>query len=152
MKKIKAKVTWFETQDTHQKTPSNYYFKASNWIDIYNSEEFNAHLTWSCWVIEERLKLMQIPYNPKNPKDSIKALDDRLKTIEMWIQQHDWLQAKILMAAHAATQQIKERLESWEVPYITFKWHKLSVGDQVDVYIDPKDSKNYRIDTDFLYC
>ena len=151
MKKIKAKVTWIEVRNTHQKTPSSYYFKASNWVDIYNSEEFKAQLTWSCWDIEERLKLMQIPYNPKKPKNSLKALDDRLKAIETEIQQHSWPKNQILMVAHNITQQTKERLESWEIPYITFKWHKLSVGDQVDIYIDPKDPMNYRIDTDFLY-
>jgi hypothetical protein len=32
-----------------------------------------------------------------------------------------------------------------------FKWHKIHIGDKVNVYIDPENQKNYWIDTDFLY-
>lgn len=153
MKKVNAKVVGFEVWDFNQEThtPTSYYFSASDWLESYSSEEFHATVIWGCWNISETLKLMQIPYNPEKPEDAIKALDDRLNQIEMELQQHSWPKTLLLRATYASTQQTKERLESWQTPYMEFKWHKLSVGDQVNVYVDPENPENYWIDTDFLY-
>jgi hypothetical protein len=40
-----------------------------------------------CGDIEKTLEMMQIPYNPKDINPTIRALEDRLKTIEMERQQ-----------------------------------------------------------------
>lgn len=153
MRKVDAKIVWFEVRNTDQETnrPTSYYFNASDWTEIYSSEEFHAIVIWECWDISETLKLMQIPYNPERPDDTIKALDDRLNQIEMELLQHSWPKALLLKWAYTATQLAKERLQSWQTPYMEFKWHKISVGDQVTVYIDPEDPQSYWIDTDFLY-
>lgn len=163
MRKIEAKIIWFEARNVNKETniPRSYYFNASDWLETYSSEEFRANVVWWCWDITETLKMMQIPYNPEKKEDTIKAQNDRLNQIEMELQQHSWVKklllkvaystTQILKWAYSATQTAKERLESWENPYMEFKWHKLSVGDQVSVYIDPDDPTNYRIDTDFLY-
>lgn len=164
MKRVDAKVTSFEPWDTETRTrtqlsirdnsvtkPTSYYFNASDWFETYSSEEFHADVKWECWDISEPLKLMQIPYNPEKPEDTIKALNDRLNQINIELQQNSWPKVLLLKTAYASTQKMKERLESWEIPYMEFKWHKLSVGDKVSVYVDPEDPKNYRIDTEFLY-
>ena len=46
----------------------------------------------------------------------------------------------------------KKTTETWcETPDIVVNWHKISVWDTVDVYIDPKDEKIYWMDIDFLF-
>lgn len=153
MRKVDAKVTWFEAWNVNQEThtPTSYYFNASDWIETYSSEEFHANVIWWCGDISESIRLMQIPYDPARPEDTIRALNERLNQIEVELQQHSWPKALLLRWAYAATQNAKERLESWQIPYMEFKWHKLSVGDHINVYVDPQDQKNYWIDTDFLY-
>lgn len=155
MRKIDAKVVSFElcgeVNKNGEHASSVYYFTASDWLEKYDSEEFDAIVTWRCWNIKETLELMEIHYNPQSKEDIIRALNERLQTIEIGLQETSWIKETLLRWAYAATQQVKKDLESWIIPYMEFKWHKLSIGDKVEVYIDPKNPKNYWIDTNFLY-
>lgn len=45
-----------------------------------------------------------------------------------------------------AVEQWYNKPEYWEV-----NWHRVTVWDTVDVYFDPNNSKNYRVDIDFLF-
>ena len=43
-------------------------------------------------------------------------------------------------------------IESWNIPqYWEVDWNKVSVGDSVDVYIDPNNPEIYWVDIDFLF-
>jgi len=152
MRRIDAKVTWFNAfGHNNDGSPVSYYFIASDWVDQFESEEFYANVVWLCGDIEKTLEMMQIPYNPKDINPTIRALEDRLKTIEMERQQCEWLKAMMFDSSYNSTRKIKEQLESWVNPYMEFRWHKLSVGDEVVVYVDHGNSKIYWVDTDFLY-
>lgn len=155
MRKIDAKVVSFklcwEVNKNGQHTSSIYYFTASDWSEKYDSEEFNAIVTWRCWDIRETLELMKIHYSPQNKENTIKALNERLQTIAIGLQETSWIKETLLRWAYAATQQVKENIESGMVSYMEFKWHKLFIGDKVEVYIDPNNPKKYWIDTNFLY-
>lgn len=153
MKRIDATVTWFERRgaDRHH-TPTSYYFIASNWIENYNSEEFDgANIIWFTWNIWQMLKLMNITYNPDDKDSTIKTLNNKLNEIEATKKQYEWLRAMMFDREYNLIKQAKEELENWNHTYMEFKWHKLSVGDKVNVYIDPENPENYWIDTDFLY-
>ncbi len=153
MKRIEAKVVAFEACNPNKETgvASTYYFTVSDWINDYDSEEFNAKVTWWCWNIGKSLELMKISYNSENPKITIRALNERLKTIEIELQEQTWIKATLLRWAYTATQKVKEDLEKWITPYMEFRWHKLSIWDRVGVYVDPENSDNYWVDADFLY-
>lgn len=155
MRKIDAKVMSFESCGEKDRngecTSSVYYFTASDWLKKYESEDFDAVVTWRCWDINDSLELMEIHYNPQKPEDTIRALDERLHTIENWLQECNWVKALLLKWAYSATQEVRENLKSWIIPCMEFRWHKLSIGDKVSVYIDPENPENYWIDTAFLY-
>ena len=53
MKRIEAKVTAFEACNPNKETgvATTYYFTASDWLSDYDSEEFQAKVTWWCWNI-----------------------------------------------------------------------------------------------------
>lgn len=133
------------------KNTSSYYFTASDWINTYDSEQFYADVIWWCWDLDGFLKSMKISYNPENLKNTIKALNERSDAIEMEILQHNWPKSIFLKMTYDAIQKVKRRLKCWINPYMEFKWHKLSIGDKVNVYLDPENPKNYWIDTKFLY-
>lgn len=51
----------------------------------------------------------------------------------------------------AAVQHEKELVKTWSQPsYLVVNWHKISVWDYIDVYIDSDNEKSYRMDIDFL--
>ena len=152
MKKISAKIISFRPWDIDKKSQRviTYYFTASDWMENYDSEEFSANVVWP-WDLVESLNLMQIPYNIDNPKNTIVNLDGRLNTIKVQSEHSNFFKRKLLKAAYDATENVKESMGNWEVPYMEFKWHKIHIGDKVNVYIDPENQKNYWIDTDFLY-
>ena len=160
MKKIDAKIICFKNLKG-----GSCYFIASDWHEQFYSENFYHAIIW-WWLCDTKtietlnksdilktkkiLKSLHIPYNPKNKKDLIKPLENRLNKIEEQLQQSNWKNL-ILQTEYNLINKVKWTLTTPEPQFMEFKWHKLSVGGRVDVYVDPKNSESYWVDTDFLY-
>lgn len=158
MKKIDAKIICFKA------FKGNIYFIATDWHEQFNSENFHHASIWWLWDIEtietlnksdilktkKILESLHIPYNPQNKEDTIKSLENRLNNIEAELQQSNWKNL-ILQTEYNLINKVKWTLTNPEPQFMEFKWHKLSVGGRVDVYVDPKNSESYWVDTDFLY-
>lgn len=90
--------------------------------------------------------------NETHKQDVLKEIDKR-KAEEEYDIQNWWLLKKLTIKWKSLfSKDEKKIVETWyQTPYLEVNWHKVSVWDTVDIYIDPNDEKNYRMDIDFLF-
>lgn len=163
MLKIHAKIIGFQPWEKNK-----YYFIASDGNREFTSEEFVSQLFWLSLGTLESLKHMNIKYDFENPEDAIKSIEDYIQELEtgnsstiegdngiknfLFTTQIPWLPAWIntKVIVKKLLEQILQQLKIG-TPYIIVNKHKLSINNEVDVYVDPIHPENYWIDTDFIY-
>lgn len=163
MLKIHAKIIGFQPWEKNR-----YYFVASDGIKEFSSEEFVSHLFWISLDVLKSLQSMKIQYDVNKPEESIQTIENYIQKLEtrdsseiekdkgikdfLLTTQIPWLPVWINASSliKKSFEGILQQLKNG-VPHIIVNDKKLSVGDQVEVYIDPLHPENYWIDTDFIY-
>ena len=130
--------------------------KVKDWATSYYSL---AYLKWKIlWTSESDLKKIYNKYwftydeNQSQQKDLLNFLEWEISKINCEIQNSSFFNGLILNKD--LDKLIKEKwiIESWNIPqYWEVDWNKVSVGDTVDVYIDPNNPEIYWVDIDFLF-
>lgn len=156
MNKITAKIVYFNTQnnswikDSLWNKRDNYYFIAAEWDKYFQSEDFKGTLTGWYGNIIDLLKYIDIQYYINSKDQVLEAINNKLDAIsKLEKQSHDWKQTLLLINAYNTIKSIKYQLEK-PAPYLDIQGNKIFVWDEITIYINPKDTKEYRIDTDSL--
>lgn len=124
--------------------------KDDNW-NIYKSDEFkNVKNGWRT-VEEMKKKYDGVAYDLSDKDNVIKQLNDNLNRLEMELQNNPWFFKKIWL-----NQDIKimkkyiDIANEWPItPYLVINWHKISVWDSIDVFVNPDKPSEYYVDLDF---
>lgn len=156
----KVKITSIEHYETSWSDDSKwfswYYAEAEDWDMIYCSDAYSKWYIW--WspipMLKEIYHSCWFEYNEKetHKQDVLRELDKR--TAEKQYDAETWWFFKKIIAKWwlFSIKGQKEIIEKWYEPqYREVNWHRLTVWDIVDVYIDPNDEKNYWMDIDFLF-
>lgn len=130
--------------------------KVKDWATSYYSL---AYLKWKIsWTSESDLKKIYSEHwfvydeNQSQKKDLLNWLEWEISKMDYDIK-NSWI-IKWLKLNKDLDKLIKEKwiIESWNIPqYWEVNWNKVSVGDNVDVYIDPNNPEIYWVDIDFLF-
>jgi len=158
LKKIKiTSIEHYESSwDDNSKWFSWYYAEAKEWDMIYCSD---AYAIWHRWwtsiaVLKELYKSYWYEYdeNETHKNDVLREYDKRISEKEFEAE-NGWFFKKLIAKWWLFfTKWQREIIEKWyEPPYREVDWKRITVWDTVDVYIDPDDEKNYRMDIDFLF-
>ena len=152
----KLQISSIERHITHRRWWSNwYYLQANEWFTSYCSDLIKD------WKIESVLinpnfdKIynkywFEYDENETHKKDVLNEIDKR--KIEEEYKAKNWWLLKKLTIKWLFSKDDRKIVETWyQTPYLIVNWHKASVWDTVDVYIDPNDGKNYWMDIDFLF-
>ena len=124
--------------------------KDETW-NIYKSDEFkNVENGWRT-VEEMKKKYDGVVYDLSDKDNVIKQLNDNLNRLEMELQNNPWFFKKIWL-----NQDIKimkkyiDIANEWPItPYLVINWHKISVWDSIDVFVNPDKPSEYYVDLDF---
>ena len=124
--------------------------KDDNW-NVYKSDEFkNVKNGWRT-VEEMKKKYDGVAYDLSDKDNVIKQLNDNLNRLEMELQNNPWFFKKIWL-----NQDIKimkkyiDIANEWPItPYLVINWHKISVWDSIDVFVNPDKPSEYYVDLDF---
>lgn len=156
----KVKITSIEhyesSSDDNSKWFSWYYAEAKEWDIIYCSD---AYAKWHRWwtsisILKELYKSYWYEYdeNETHKQDVLREYDKLIAEKEFEAE-NGWLFKKLIAKWWLFfTKWQREIIEKWyEPPYREVDWKRITVWDTVDVYIDPDDEKNYRMDIDFLF-
>lgn len=158
VKKVKiTSIEYYESSsDRDSKWFSWYYAEARDLDMIYCSD---AYSKWHRWgipvsILKELYRSYWFEYdeNETHKEDVLREYDKRVAEKQYEIE--NWWFFKKLIAKWwlFLTKWQREIIEKWYEPaYREVNWHKLTVWDIVDVYIDPDDEKNYWMDIDFLF-
>jgi len=157
MNKISARIAYFNIewnsgiQDSTWNEINKYYLVAYQGKDYFQSEILNWQLTWWYGNIIDLLKYIDIEYNIDNKPEMLEKINNKLDTIAKFEKEtHNWKQTELLINAYNSVKLVKYQLEK-AAPYLEIQENKISVWDEITIYINPKNVKEYRIDTDFLY-
>lgn len=130
------------------------YLQANEWTNIYCSDGFNwGTIKWtSIDMLKDIYRDYWFAYNEKHKIDVLKWIDKHIEECRIQMQ-YSWffkrLWSKVILNSY---KHAKEIVENWYIPpTLEINWHKISVWDTVDVYIDPKNERNYWMDIDFLF-
>lgn len=156
----KVKITSIEhyesSSDDNSKWFSWYYAEAKELDIIYCSD---AYAKWHRWwtsmsILKELYKSYWYEYdeNETHKQDVLKEYDKHIAKKE-FDAENGWFFKKLAAKwSLFFTKGQREIIEKWYEPeYREVNWHRLTVWDTVDVYIDPEDEKNYWMDIDFLF-
>jgi len=130
--------------------------KVEDWATSYYSL---AYLKWKIsWTSESDLKKIYSEHwfvydeNQYQKKDLLNWLEWEISKMDYDIK-NSWI-IKWLKLNKDLDKLIKEKwiIESWNISqYREVEWNKVSVGDSVDVYVDPNNPDIYWVDIDFLF-
>ena len=159
IRKVKISSIEYYTNKLNKDPFEWYRLQAKNWDVIYKSEAIELKM------INHLLIKPDLTYNEiygtywykydedeTHKKDVIREINKRisekqLKSMNKWLLKKHKLNKEL-----SILQEDKQLVETWyQAPYLIVNWHKVSVWDTVDVYIDPDDEKNYRMDIDSLF-
>ena len=116
----------------------------------YKSDSYRDLESW--WITEEELKSKK--YNNKEydltSKDIIRQLDQEIINLE-WEITTAWILKKVILKSNLfVLNEYKKLALTWPVPpYVVIKGHKISVWDEIIVYVSPENPKKYYFDLDF---
>lgn len=131
-----------------------HYLETQEWDKFYCSNAFEwGKFYWTS--LEELKKIYKyywFEYDEKNRNNVIRSIENEILRNELE-SKDDWFLKSHSKRMDAGID--KKRLNTvkkwYIIPHIEVNWHKISVWDTVDVYIDPNDDKNYWMDIDFLF-
>lgn len=122
----------------------------------YYSEPHAAWRIWwmPIWFMSNIYNKYWFEFDEKetHKQDVLLECDRRIEKITYGLE-HGWFFKKIILKWELSLMQ-KERdsVQKWYEPqYREVNWHRITVWDTVDVYFDPNNPENYRVDIDFLF-
>lgn len=123
--------------------------KDESW-NTYKSESFrNANHGWRT-PEEMKVKYDWVVYDLWN-KEVISQLNETINWLEIELSNYSWFfkNSDLINDIESMKQYIKIAKEWPITPYLFCNWHKISVWDTVDIFVDPKNPKLYYFDLDF---
>ena len=124
--------------------------KDDNW-NVYKSDEFKDAEHW--WrTLEEMVKKYDGEvYDLWNKDVAIRQINNNIQRLEMELSNDPWFfKKRELKKDIEAMKNYIDIANEWPVdPYLVVNWHKISVWDPIDVYIDPENPNLYYFDLDF---
>ena len=131
------------------------YLEAKDWNKFYCSDAFEWW--YYAWLSNEVFQDIYGEYWYEfDEKQTHK--NDVLKRINIRITEQDWKKSEWFIKRLWTERWLfilnrqKRIVERWyKSSYFQLNWHEVSVWDTVDVYIDPENENNYRMDIDFLF-
>lgn len=164
-KKLKYEWTWIvkktKVSDVGERyvswdEDSSWYYlyrlesKDDNW-NVYKSDEFKDAEHW--WrTLEEMVKKYDGEvYDLWNKDVAIRQINNNIQRLEMELSNDPWFfKKRELKKDIEAMKNYIDIANEWPVdPYLVVNWHKISVWDPIDVYIDPENPNLYYFDLDF---
>ena len=152
--KITSIENYYDTWDSENKWFNWYYLEAKEQDTIYCSNAFEGGIFY--WTSLEELKKIYkyywFEYNDKNKNNVLRVIENEIAKNESEAQ-YDWFLKGFSKKMDVNIEKNwLDTVKKWYiVPHIEINWHKISVWDTIDVYIDPDDEKNYWMDIDFLF-
>ena len=154
----KLQISSIEHFVSHQRWWSNwYYLQANEWLTQYCSDLFKDWDVESVLINPDFNKIYkkywyEYDENETHKKDVLNEIDKR-KAEEKYEAENWWLLKRLTIKWwNLFSQNDRNIVETWyQTPYLLINWHKISVWDSVDIYIDPKNEKIYWMDIDFLF-
>jgi hypothetical protein len=141
----------------NQETFSWYYLQAEDWDIIYCSDGIEKDDVQEVLIFPDVSKIYrdfwyEYDKNETHKKEVLKEIDKDMTELEHKINNWWFLKKRSAKKELSNLKEDKKLVEMWYQPsYIVVNWRKVSVWNTVDVYIDPDDEKNYRMDIDFLF-
>lgn len=131
------------------------YLEAKDWNKIYCSDAFEWW--FYAWLPIEVFQDIYKEYwyefdeGQTHKNDVIKQINIKISEQELknsgWFVEKLWAKKCLFILNRQ-----KKIIEKWyKASYFQINWHEISIWDTFDVYIDPGDEKNYRMDIDFLF-
>ena len=164
-KKLKYEWTWIvkktKVSDVGERyvswdEDSSWYYlyrlesKDDNW-NVYKSDEFKDAEHW--WrTLEEMVKKYDGEvYDLWNKDVAIRQINNNIQRLEMELSNDPWFfKKRELKKDIEAMKNYIDIANEWPVdPYLVVNWHKISVWDSIDVYIDSENPNLYYFDLDF---
>ena len=133
------------------------YFIAFDWKTYYNSCTFTEQLqkpVWVFWRIAS--KDVNLDFNPNkltsyeenNLKRTINKIEEEKKSLNIKIQESWKIKWFILKKEMESLEESENNLKNWEKAYIKRWKNRITLWDEVNIYLDPMNPKDYRIDID----
>ena len=119
--------------------------------DFYISESFkNAEHGWRT-VGEMKKKYDGVVYDLADKDNAIRQVNDNLHRLEMELQDNPWFFKKMWLKKDIeAMKKYIEIANEWPItPYLVVNWHKISVWDSIDVFVNPEKPTQYYFDLEF---
>lgn len=118
---------------------------------VYESEKFkDVNHGWR--TLEDMVKEYDgVVYELWNKDEAIKQINDNIQRIEMELQNNPWFFRKMkLKISMKVMNKYIDIANEWPItPYLICRGHKISVWDNIDVFVDPEDPALYYFDLDF---
>lgn len=119
--------------------------------NVYKSDEFKkAEHGWRT-VEEMKKKYDGVIYDLADKDNSIRQVNDNIHRLEMELQDNPWFFKKIWLKKDIeAMKKYIDIANEWPItPYLIINWHKISVWDSIDVFVNPDKPSEYYVDLDF---
>ena len=156
---IKKKALISEFVEWYKSRNDEYYcyFIAFDWKTYYNSCTFTEQLqkpVWVFWRIAS--KDVNLDFNPNkltsyeenNLKRTINKIEEEKKSLNIKIQESWKIKLFILKKEMESLEESENNLKNWEKAYIKRWKNRITLWDEVNIYLDPMNPKDYRIDID----
>ena len=165
LKKLKSEWIWIlkKTKVVAVKEVYHSWDDSSSWYCTYwlesKDEEWNLYksdtykdLEYKSRSVEEmKRKFNWVEYDLTNKDAATKQINDNISRIESELSNNPWFFKKRKLKLELDS--MKEYLEmanEWPIdPYIVINGHKLTIWDEIDVYVDANNIKRYYYDLDF---
>jgi len=133
-----------------------YYVSVMDWNVEYLSDASNEWKIWcvSIWHINEIYKKYWFEFDEKETyKQEVLAECNRCIEEKKYESENEGFFKKLLLKWKLILiENQRNIIEKWYQPqYWEVNWHRITVWDTVDVYFDPNNPENYRVDIDFLF-
>lgn len=133
-----------------------YFLQVKDWDTIYCSDgikKSNVEEVLLDCNLPKIYKSYWFEYDEKetHKKEVLHEIDNDIFEIQNKLEVEWFFKNMFSKKELAAIKREREFVETWyQTPYLIINWHKISVWDSVDIYIDSDNEKNYRMDIDFL--
>ena len=117
----------------------------------YCSREFkNANHGWRT-AVQMKKKYDGVVYDLADKDNAIRQVNDNIQRLEMELQGNPWFfKKRSLKRDIEAMKKYIDIANEWPTtPYLVVNWHKVSVWDPIDVYVNPEKPSQYYFDLDF---
>ena len=150
----KLEVTWIKKRSTKQY--DEYYLEVKDGNTTYYSESYWGWKVWwvSIWFISDIYKKYWFEFDEKetHKQDVLRECDMHIEEKKYESENEGFFKKLLLKWKLILIENQRNIIEKWYQPqYWEVNWHRITVWDTVDVYFDPNNPENYRVDIDFLF-